>query len=243
MPCPRLTRSGLAAPDAVRLLLIKVGWRGRSLAKRQAPEYAPWLVASGYLIDIFRYLQLHRPDPGCADRWAAFVRANVTTEFLASNSELQLNATLADSADAAQSDVQARLLRPLLLGLAAEFNDTGVREQAVALFSVGFCRLHSGLRILLALRKMSWRCARWKTHIATEALRHLRGTKAAISRLFAEEVQSQALTNRQCPTQLHPCQQRRQILALRSCADCAGHQLAGLETGRGHPRQRVQDRG
>ena len=68
------------------------------------------------------------------------MRANVTTEFLAANSELQLNATLADSADAAQSDVQPRLLRPLLLGLAAEFNDTGVREQAVALFSVGFCR-------------------------------------------------------------------------------------------------------
>lgn len=105
----------------------------RALAGRRTPEYAPWSVASDSIIRVRRLLQLQ--NPGCADRWAAFVRANVTTAFLAANSQLSLNASLANASDV-QPDIQPRLLRPLLLGLAAEFDDPLVKQQALAMFAV-----------------------------------------------------------------------------------------------------------
>ena len=52
----------------------------------------------------------------------------------AGQTELALNASL----KATTSDTQARLLRPLLLALAGDFNDTAVRQEAIELFAVSW---------------------------------------------------------------------------------------------------------
>ncbi len=106
------------------------------MAKRPGAELAPWSVAAGNMVSIYHGLKQSQQQADCAERWAAFVRANLTGAYLAVNQQLALNSSQTLS-PAAQPDVQGRLLRTLLLGLAAEFGDPTVQIQALALFSVG----------------------------------------------------------------------------------------------------------
>ena len=113
----------------------------RALAGRRGAELAPWKVAAGNLISVYHGLKLSKQQAGCADRWAQFVRANVTGAFLAANTQFALNSSQTLSPEA-QPDVQGRLLRTLLLGLAAEFGDPSVQIQALALFAVRIVSQH-----------------------------------------------------------------------------------------------------
>ena len=102
---------------------------------RQAAEYAPWSVAVDHIVDVYRYLLL-QPSQDCAAKWASFVRNRVVDPTLGNNTQLALN-TSQSQTQAAQPDIQSRLLRPLLASLSNEFNDTGARVQALAIFQVG----------------------------------------------------------------------------------------------------------
>lgn len=106
----------------------------RALGVRQAAEYAPWSVAVDHIIDTYRYLLL-QPGQGCATQWADFVRTRIVDPTLGNNTQLALNASQSQTT-AVQPDVQSRLLRPLLASLSNEFNDTGARSQAEAIFKV-----------------------------------------------------------------------------------------------------------
>ena len=86
-----------------------------------------------HITAVYRYLQL-RPAQDCADKWAAFIRDSLVDPILGSHSQLAMNAS--GSQQTAEPDIQARLLRPLLAGLSNEFNDTGARMQARAIFEV-----------------------------------------------------------------------------------------------------------
>ena len=114
---------------------LKASIPSRALGVRQAAEYAPWSVAVDHIVDVYRYLQL-QPSQDCAAKWANFVRDRIVDPTLGNNTQLALNASLPQT-QAAQPDVQSRLLRPLLASLSNEFNDTGARLQALAIFQVG----------------------------------------------------------------------------------------------------------
>ena len=102
---------------------------------RQAAEFAPWSVAVDHIVDVYRYLLL-QPNQGCAAKWASFIRSRVVDPTLGNNTQLALNASQSE-VQAAQPDIQSRLLRPLLASLSNEFNDTGARVQALTIFQVG----------------------------------------------------------------------------------------------------------
>lgn len=121
----------------------------RSLGARQSAEFAPWSVAVDHIIDTFRYLQL-RPKQDCANKWALFVRTTVVDPVLNSHKQLALNASSSTRSGAAEPNIQARLLRPLLASLSNEFNDTGARFQAQAIFKVA-PGLHSCIKHTLKL--------------------------------------------------------------------------------------------
>lgn len=125
----------------------------RALGIRQAAEYAPWSVAVDHIVDVYRYLLL-QPTQSCAAKWATFVRNQIVDPTLGNNTQLALNASQSQM-QAAQPDIQSRLLRPLLASLSNEFNDSGARAQAQTIFQVGyffpillsfllFCELPSG---------------------------------------------------------------------------------------------------
>ena len=127
-------------------------WKSyRSLGVRQATEYAPWSVASGHIIDVYRYLKL-RPSQDCATNWANYITTNVMGVTLGNHTELALNASNPEPGQAVP-DVQSRLLRPLLASLSTEFNDSGGRMQARSIFQVHFFTLLNHLDFIFELSR------------------------------------------------------------------------------------------
>ncbi|KAK9817285.1 hypothetical protein WJX72_012218 [[Myrmecia] bisecta] len=105
----------------------------RSLSLRHLPDYLPWRAAAPHLSKMRRLLALDAGRPQCAEALADYVRDRLLAPFLGQvqlgNGQNGLQLTMSGPQLEALP-LNARLLRPLVYGLAGEFGHAPVISEA-----------------------------------------------------------------------------------------------------------------